>query len=181
MEDDFGTSADYRRKQGSGPLNIKRKQRLQVILFSMTALAVALYAIFTAFEQNMNIFYPPHEVKNGLAPVGKNIRIGGMVLNGSVKRGNNDLSVSFILSDLQGNDVSVSYSGILPDLFREGQGIVAEGILDADGKFLANTVLAKHDENYMPPELSDLAIAADQKAAGTSLLDKSLSPDIFGD
>ena len=87
MEDDFGTSADYRRKHGSGPLNVKRKQRLQVILFSMTALAVALYAIFTAFEQNMNIFYPPHEVKNGLAPVGKNIRIGGMVLNGSVKRG----------------------------------------------------------------------------------------------
>ena len=146
-------------------MNVKRKQRLQVILFSMTALAVALYAIFTAFEQNMNIFYPPHEVKNGLAPVGKNIRIGGMVLNGSVKRGNNDLSVSFILSDLQGNDVSVSYSGILPDLFREGQGIVAEGILDLDGEFLANTVLAKHDENYMPPELSDLAIAADQKAA----------------
>ena len=70
---------------------------------------------------------------------------------------------------------------ILPDLFREGQGIVAEGILDLDGEFLANTVLAKHDENYMPPELSDLAIAADQKAAGTSLLDKSLSPDIFGD
>ena len=104
-----------------------------------------------------------------------------MVLNGSVKRGNNDLSVSFALSDLQGNDVSVSYSGILPDLFREGQGIVAEGILDSDGEFLANTVLAKHDENYMPPELSDLAKAADQKAAGTGLLDKSLSPNIFGD
>ena len=181
MEDDFGTSADYRRKQGSGPLNVKRKQRQQVILFSMTALAVALYAVFSAFERNMNIFYPPHEVKNGLVPVGKNIRIGGMVLNGSVKRGNNDLSVSFVLSDLQGHDVTVSYSGILPDLFREGQGIVAEGVLGSDGAFAANTVLAKHDENYMPPELSDLAIAADQKAAGTSLLDKSLSPDIFGD
>ena len=121
MEDDFGTSADYRRKQGSGPLNVKRKQRLQVILFSMTALAVALYAIFTAFEQNMNIFYPPHEVKGGLAPVGKNIRIGGMVLNGSVKRGNSDLSVSFILSDLQGNDVLVSYSGILRIFSERGK------------------------------------------------------------
>jgi len=120
-------------------------------------------------------------VKNGLAPIGKNIRIGGMVLNGSVKRSKNDLSVSFVLSDLQGNDVSVSYSGILPDLFREGQGIVAEGVLGLDGAFAANTVLAKHDENYMPPELSDLAIAADQKAAGTSLIDKSLSPNIFGD
>ncbi len=162
-------------------MNVKRKQRLQVILFSMTALAVALYAIFTAFEQNMNVFYPPHEVKGGLAPVGENIRIGGMVLNGSVKRGYSDLSVSFVLSDLQGNDVIVSYSGILPDLFREGQGIVAEGILDLDGEFLASAVLAKHDENYMPPELSDLAIAADQKAADTSLLDKSLSPNIFRD
>ncbi len=162
-------------------MNVKRKQRLQVILFSMTALAVALYAVLTAFEQNMNIFYPPHEVKNGLAPVGKNIRVGGMVLDGSVKRAKSDLSVSFILSDLQGNNVAVSYSGILPDLFREGQGIVAEGVLGSDGAFVANTVLAKHDENYMPPELSDLAIAADQKAVGTSLVDKSLSPNIFGD
>ena len=162
-------------------MNVKRKQRLQVILFSMTAIAVALYAIFTAFEQNMNIYYPPHEVKNGVAPVGKNIRIGGMVLNGSVKRGNNDLSVSFILSDLQGNDVSVSYSGILPDLFREGQGIVAEGILGLDGAFAANTVLAKHDENYMPPELADLAIAADQESVGLSLVDQPLSPSISRD
>ena len=77
--------------------------------------------------------------------------------------------------------MAVSYSGILPDLFREGQGIVAEGVLGSDGAFVANTVLAKHDENYMPPELSDLAIAADQKAVGTSLVDKSLFPNIFGD
>ena len=104
-----------------------------------------------------------------------------MVLNGSVKRGNNDLSVSFILSDLQGNDVSVSYQEYSRIFSERGKASSQRGILDLDGEFLANTVLTKHDENYMPPELSDLAIAADQKAAGTSLLDKSLSPDIFGD
>ena len=103
------------------------------------------------------MFYPPSEVVSGVAPIETNIRAGGMVEEDSLIRASNSLKVSFVLSDRAGSEFTVYYTGILPDLFREGQGILVEGELQQDGSFEATEVLAKHDENYMPPELMSLA------------------------
>ena len=139
----------------------KRKQRLfivlAVVLLSSGAVGLTTYAL----RGNINLFYPPAEVAAGLAPVGQPIRVGGMVVAGSLLRSADDLEVRFAVTDNQGV-VPVSYSGILPDLFAEGQGAVAAGILDGDGVLRATEVLAKHDENYMPPEVAD---ALEQAAA----------------
>jgi cytochrome c-type biogenesis protein CcmE len=116
-----------------------------------------------ALEQNINMFYPPAQVVAGEAPAGETIRAGGMVMEGSVQRAPDSLQVSFVLSDFQGSDFTVVYTGILPDLFREGQGILVQGELQRDGTFMAQEVLAKHDENYMPPELLDMASSDGEK------------------
>jgi cytochrome c-type biogenesis protein CcmE len=113
------------------------------------AVGLTLYAL----QQNINLFYSPSQIAAGEAPLGRNIRIGGLVVPGSVQRDSNSLRVAFTLTD-NAKQVRVSYEGILPDLFREGQGIVARGVLKDGGMVWAEEVLAKHDENYMPPEVS---------------------------
>lgn len=106
-----------------------------------------------ALRENINLFFSPSQIVDGTAPSNTTIRLGGMVVSGSVQRGDN-LGVTFVLTDLA-EQVTVAYEGILPDLFREGQGIVTQGKLDSTGRFLAEQVLAKHDETYMPPEVND--------------------------
>jgi cytochrome c-type biogenesis protein CcmE len=106
-----------------------------------------------ALRENINLFFSPSQIVEGTAPSNTTIRLGGMVVSGSIQRGDN-LGVTFVLTDLA-EQVTVTYEGILPDLFREGQGIVTQGKLDSTGRFLAEQVLAKHDETYMPPEVND--------------------------
>jgi cytochrome c-type biogenesis protein CcmE len=130
-----------------------RRKRLIVIVFILTGAGVTAALALSALQENINLFYPPDQVVGGEAPVGKRIRVGGMVLEGSVERAGDSLDVDFVLTDRRGSDVGVRYSGILPDMFREGQGILVTGELDQTGLFQADEVLAKHDENYMPPEL----------------------------
>jgi len=140
----------------------KRKQRLAlVVILVLVSASVAL--ALTAFQQNLQLFYSPKQIAAGEAPADKVIRVGGLVLNGSVQREPGNLKVSFDVTDTADN-LRVEYDGILPDLFREGQGIVAIGKLQQNGKFLASEVLAKHDENYMPPEVSDALQAAHNEA-----------------
>ena len=106
-----------------------------------------------ALREHINLFFSPSQIVDGTAPSNTTIRLGGMVVSGSIQRGDN-LGVTFVLTDLA-EQVTVAYEGILPDLFREGQGIVTQGKLDSTGRFLAEQVLAKHDETYMPPEVND--------------------------
>ena len=138
-------------------MNPKRKSRLYLAIFLLVAVSGTTAALMLAMEQNINMFYPPEDIVNGSAPTDRVIRAGGMVADGSVKRDGESLAVEFTITDYKGSDFVVSFTGILPDLFREGQGIIVQGELGQDGKFMAREVLAKHDENYMPPELMDLA------------------------
>ena len=131
-----------------------RKQRLYLVLFVVVFSSAAIGLMAYALRGNINLFYPPAEVAAGNAPVGQPLRIGGMVVEGSIKRSEDSLKVEFQLTDYQAT-VPVVYEGILPDLFGEGQGAVAAGKLNARGVLLASEVLAKHDENYMPPEVAE--------------------------
>lgn len=137
-------------------MNPKRKQRLYLTLFLLLVAGGITALLIQISGENMNMFYPPSDVVSGKAPVGENLRAGGMVQDGSVLRSESDLGVTFVLTDHKGADFTVRYTGILPDLFREGQGILVEGQLNQAGVFEATEVLAKHDENYMPPELMEL-------------------------
>ncbi|KZZ58139.1 cytochrome c biogenesis protein CcmE [Oleiphilus sp. HI0125] len=132
----------------------KRKQRLLIICFLVCGLSVAIGLAMYALSENINLFYNPTEISEGKAPEGVKIRAGGMVREGSVSRSEDDLTVKFVLTDYVA-DVEVNYTGILPDLFREGQGIVALGRINNEGVLIADEVLAKHDENYMPPEVAE--------------------------
>ena len=131
-----------------------RKQRLiivcSVVLFSSLAVGLGAYAL----RGNINLFYPPVDVSAGLAPLDRPIRVGGMVVDGSVERSSETLEVRFAVTDYEAT-VPIVYVGILPDLFGEGEGAVAAGTLSADGVLMATEVLAKHDENYMPPEVAE--------------------------
>ena len=138
-------------------MNPKRKGRLYLAVFVLVAVAGTTAALMTAMEQNINMFYPPDEIVDGTAPIERTICAGGMVKDGSVLRSTDSLQVDFTITDHMGAEFVVSYTGILPDLFREGQGIIVQGELGHDGRFKAAEVLAKHDENYMPPELMDMA------------------------
>ena len=129
-----------------------------MVLGVATATGLAL----NAFNQNLMFFFSPSDVHAGKAPSGKLFRLGGMVVDGSFERPGNDMLVRFELSDMQ-RAVAVEYSGILPDLFREGQGIVSRGRLRDDGVFVAEEVLAKHDENYMPPEVAEMMQASEAR------------------
>lgn len=131
-----------------------RKQRLYLVLFIILFSSLAIGLVVYALRGNINLFFPPVDVAAGKAPVGQPIRVGGMVVEGSVKRSDNSLKVRFELTDYQAS-VPVVYEGILPDLFDEGQGAVASGLLDEQGVLAATEVLAKHDENYMPPEVAE--------------------------
>jgi cytochrome c-type biogenesis protein CcmE len=136
-----------------------RKKRLYLIMLMVLGVGVAVALALNAFNQNLMFFYSPSEVVAGDAPGNHPFRLGGLVTEGSVQRQPNGLTVRFDLTDTQ-KHVTVEYTGILPDLFREGQGIVAHGRLRNDGTFVADEVLAKHDENYMPPEVADSLQAA---------------------
>ena len=141
-------------------MNTRRRNRLVATVFLVGGTAVTAALVLTALDESVNLFYPPERVVNGDAPAGVTIRAGGMVAAGSVMHDTSGLGVSFVLTDYRGSDFTVRHVGILPDLFREGQGILVTGELDGDQVFQASQVLAKHDENYMPPELAGMAEAA---------------------
>ena len=140
-----------------------RQKRFMLIGLGLVALAVAAVLVLNAFQSNLVFFFTPSQVAKGDVPRGHSFRIGGMVEQGSLTREGDGLTVHFIVTDLA-KRVPVTFKGILPDLFKEGKGAVAQGQLGADGTFLASEVLAKHDENYMPPEVADALAKA--KAAG---------------
>lgn len=128
-----------------------RKRKIYVIVFILSALSLATALILYALRQNISLFYTPTQVYSGFAPHNRWIRVGGMVEKNSIKRAEKGLQVIFNITDYQ-KSIAVFYQGILPDLFREEQGVVVEGRIDATGQFSAKQVLAKHDANYMPPE-----------------------------
>jgi len=131
-----------------------RQKRLSFVLVGLAAITVSAYLIFQALGDATAYFRSPTDVVQGKVANANNFRLGGMVEVGSVKRQPDDLTVHFVVTDLA-NSVTVSYKGILPDLFTEGQGVVTQGKMRADGIFAADMVLAKHDEKYMPPEVAD--------------------------
>ncbi len=143
-----------------------RKKRLALVVLMLVGVGLAATFALNAFNQNILYFFSPSQIAGGEAPVEQRFRVGGMVVDGSVSRSESNLDVAFELSDMQ-HQVQVVYNGILPDLFREGQGIVANGKLNSEGIFEADTVLAKHDENYMPPEVAD-ALEKAGKMPGTA-------------
>jgi cytochrome c-type biogenesis protein CcmE len=130
-----------------------RRKRLLVVLGILVGVGASVSLAVMASRENIMFYFDPSQVAEGKAPATKRFRIGGMVVKGSVARNPGDLKVSFVLSDFA-HEVPVEYSGVLPDLFREGQGIIAHGTLDSHGTFVADEVLAKHDEKYMPPEVA---------------------------
>ena len=142
-------------------MNPRRKKRLLMISSLVTGLSLAIGLTLFALQKNIDFFYTPYEIVNGkketgVKPeLGQRLRVGGMVLNGSVQRDPESLKVSFDLIDNNAGHVTVYFDGILPDLFREGQGIVAQGTLKSRNEIDAFEVLAKHDEEYMPPEVAD--------------------------
>jgi cytochrome c-type biogenesis protein CcmE len=138
-----------------------RSKRALYIVAGLAALGVATGLVLNAFQSNLVFFFTPSQVAAREAPQGRPFRIGGLVESGSVKRIPNTVDVSFVVTDTV-QRVPVVYSGLLPDLFKEGKGVVAQGTLGADGTFKATEVLAKHDENYMPPE-AGAALEAAQK------------------
>ena len=134
-------------------MRIIKQKRLTLILLMVAGISIATFFGLRAFNDNLMYFFSATDVIEGKAPKDHLFRLGGMVVKGSVVRQPSGLTVRFVLTDMA-KEVTVEYTGILPDLFREGQGIVANGKLDANGVFIAQEVLAKHDENYMPPEVA---------------------------
>jgi len=131
-----------------------RQKRLVFILVAVAALALVVGLVLNALDKNVSLYFTPTQVFNNEAPQGRSFRIGGVVEEGSVKRQKDGLSVHFVITDRH-KSIPVIYKGILPDLFKEGKGVVAQGKVEADGMMHAEEVLAKHDENYMPPEAAD--------------------------
>ncbi len=129
----------------------KRHKRIGFIIASLAALGLAAWLVLGAFRNNLVFFFSPTQIATKEAPVGKTFRIGGLVENGSLKRETDGLTVRFSVTDTA-NSIPVVYKGILPDLFKEGRGCVAQGRINSDGVFYADQIMAKHDENYMPPE-----------------------------
>lgn len=132
-----------------------RRQRMVTVALMIAGVGLAVGLALQAFQDNLLFFYSPTQVLEGEAPEGRKFRLGGLVEDDSVTRESGALKVTFTVTDLE-NSLAVSYEGVLPDLFREGQGVVAHGFLQPDGSFIAEEVLAKHDENYMSPEVADL-------------------------
>ncbi len=138
-----------------------RKKRLSLIFLMIAGIGVGVTFALKSFDENIMFFFSPDEVVAGKAPTDKKFRVGGLVVEGSVSRPGEGLTVHFDLAT-KGEKITVKYTGILPDLFREGQGIIANGRLDSDMNFVADEVLAKHDENYMAPEIA-AAMAENKK------------------
>ena len=141
-----------------------RYKRILLILGGLAILAVAAMLVLNAFRSNLVFFFSPTQVAAGEAPQGRSFRIGGMVKEGSLQRQADGVTMRFVVTDTE-KEMTVAYKGILPDLFREGKGVVAQGRLGDDGVFTASEVLAKHDENYMPPEAAKAVGDAHQRAA----------------
>jgi cytochrome c-type biogenesis protein CcmE len=139
-----------------------RQKRFMFIIVAVAALGVAIGLVLYALRDNVSLYFTPTQVANKEAPVGRSFRIGGLVVDHSLKRENDGLTVHFVVTDTA-RSMPVVFKGILPDLFKEGKGVVAEGKLGSDGVFHADQVLAKHDENYMPPEAKE-ALAEARKA-----------------
>jgi len=150
-----------------------RQRRTYLILGGLLAVGVATFFVLRAFNENLVFFYTPSQIVAKEAPVNQNFRIGGMVIKDSVKREPGGLKVSFVVTDMV-QSVPVEYSGILPDLFKEGKGVVAQGKLNEQGNFIASQVLAKHDENCMPPEARS---ALDAAKTNQEKLSKSILSD----
>lgn len=134
-------------------MRLRKQQRMMLVGVAVLLLGGASALVMTALSDSVAFFATPSDIAEGKVDIQKNFRIGGLVVDGSVARGDDGV-VAFALTD-QANEVVVRYAGILPDLFREGQGIVAQGKIEADGTFIASEVLAKHDENYMPAEVAE--------------------------
>ena len=131
-----------------------RRKRLLAVLAIVAGVGAATALAMRAFDDNLLYFYNPTQVLAGDAPQGRTFRVGGMVTEGSLKRTEGTLAVQFVVTDYK-HSIPVHYEGLLPDLFREGQGVIAHGHLTPSGQFVADEVLAKHDENYMPPEVAE--------------------------
>ena len=140
-----------------------RHKRIALIVGGLASLGAAAYFVLGALNSNIALFYTPTQVTAGEAPKDRAFRIGGLVKTGTVQR--NEMTIRFVVTDTA-KEIPVAFTGILPDLFKEGKGVVAQGKLAADGQFVASEVLAKHDENYMPPEAKHAVEQAqkDQKA-----------------
>ncbi|MET0498124.1 MAG: cytochrome c maturation protein CcmE [Steroidobacteraceae bacterium] len=132
-----------------------RQRRMSLVAVVLLVVGGAVGFALKAFQDNLQYFYSPSDVSAGKAPADRLFRVGGMVTEGSFKRPSGSLEARFVLTDFA-NNVTVSYTGVLPDLFREGQGVIARGKLSGDGLFVAEEVLAKHDENYMPPNVAQM-------------------------
>ena len=142
-------------------MNAVHRRRFIVMTFLVVGVATTLTVAVVALQNNMEFFYLPSKIVNGEAPVGQRIRAGGMVVPNSIVHDDSSLDVTFSISDMQGSAFQVHYSGLLPALFNEGQGSIVGGTLRDDGVFQAETVLAKHDETYVPPELEELVHNSD--------------------
>jgi cytochrome c-type biogenesis protein CcmE len=140
-----------------------------LIVGGLVVLGLVVALVLNAFQSNLVFFFSPTQVAAGEAPKGQAFRIGGMVKMGSIQREPDGVTMRFVITDTE-QDMAVAYKGILPDLFKEGKGAVAEGKLAADGLFVAGTVLAKHDENYMPPEAAKALGDAQQRAAANKAM-----------
>ena len=149
-----------------------RQKRALYIVVALAAVGLAVMLVLNALKDNVSLYFTPTQVYNKEAPQGRSFRIGGLVEEGSMKREGDGLTVHFVITDLK-KSVPVVYRGILPDLFKEGKGVVAQGKMEADGVMHAAEVLAKHDENYMPPEAADAL-----KKAGTAASSPASAPAV---
>ena len=154
-----------------------RHKRIALIGGGLAILGLVVALVLNAFQSNLVFFFSPTQVAAGEAPIGKSFRIGGMVKDGSIKREPDGVTLRFVMTDTE-KDMVVAYKGILPDLFREGKGAVAQGKLGGDGIFLASEVLAKHDENYMPPEAAKAVGDAHARAAANKAAVESTAKTI---
>ena len=154
----------------------RRQRRMVLVLGIVGGVSIAGALALSAFRQNVTFFFDPTQVAAGQVPSGERFRLGGMVTQGSLHRAPGSLEVRFVVTDFS-HDVPVSYTGVLPDLFREGAGVVAHGHMSHDGTFVADEVLAKHDEKYMPPEVARSL----KKRHGESRADGTAPPSISGD
>lgn len=154
----------------------KRRQRLVLVVLVLGGVGAAVALGLTALDENLMYFYSPTQIVEGPLPEQGSIRLGGLVADGSVERTAGTLEVYFTVTDGQ-HSVRVRYDQVLPDLFREGQGVVARGVIDADGLFQADEVLAKHDEEYMPPEVAEALAAAHEEATGTPVPEPAADGD----
>ena len=154
-----------------------RHKRIALIIGGLAVLGLVVALVLNAFQSNLVFFFSPTQVAAGEAPKGKSFRIGGLVKEGTIKREADGVTLRFVMTDTE-RDMIVAYKGILPDLFKEGKGAVAQGKLGEDGVFVASEVLAKHDENYMPPEAVKAVGDAQQRAAANKAVAESTAKTV---